>query len=144
MAGWMNSFSNDWGSMFGSAMGGQGGSSLMGDFDWGSAISGLFGGGGSSGGSSSGDYGDIFKAILGGVGGYATAKMDEKSLKEAGKQQRKTLSFQAQLGDFYNQKDKVRKRAALDTYGQFSLLDRYAPNRTAARPIDAPPMPSID
>lgn len=144
--------SNDWGSMFGSALGGgSGGSSLIGDFDWGSTLSGIFGGGSSS--SSEFDLGslfnssnssDIFKAILGGVGGYATAKIDEKTAKEAGRQQRKTLDFQAQLTDYYKQKDKVRKRAALDTYGQFSLLDRYAPNRTPSGSIDQSNKPALD
>ena len=155
MAGWMDSLSNSWGSMFGTALpSGIGSSSLASSFDWGSALSSIFSGGSGSsssssssflsnlfGGSGSSTSSDIFKAILGGIGGYAGAVMDEKAVKQAGEQQRKTVSFQAQLADYYNQKDKVRKRAALDTYGQFSLLDRYAPNRTPAPSIDMPTMP---
>lgn len=115
--------------------GSKGGSSL-----WGAAGSFLGGmlGGGSGGGSGSSN---IWQSILGGLGGAAQSFMDEKQLREAGKEQRKTLRYGAELQDFYAQKDKYRKRRALDTYGQFSLMDRYAPGYTAAPPLDQPTMP---
>lgn len=103
----------------------------------GNFFSNIFGGGGS---------GDIFKAILGGIGGSADAKlMIEAAQKKAeieGKEQRKSLDFSAQLDDFYNQKGKERKRLALDTYGQFDLTKRWAPNYAPnVPPVQVPTKP---
>lgn len=89
--------------------------------------------------------GDIFKAILGGIGGSADAKLTLEMAKETtklkGLEDRKSLDFTGQLEDFYKQQDKYRKRAALDTYGQFSLLKRYAPNTIPAPPVQVPTKP---
>lgn len=117
--------------------------------DWGAlagtavkAYNSYSGGSGSSGGSSSGG-GNIWESVLSGVGTAAGGYMDEKTAKEAGKQGRVTIDFAASLKDFYDQKDKVRKRAALDTYGQFSTMDRWAPNAVAAPPIEQPARPGV-
>lgn len=104
---------------------------------WLSALGGLFGGG-SGGGSSS-----LFQGLLGGLGAAAQGYMDEKAVKEAGKQQRQTIGYTAELEDFYKQKDKGRKRAALDTYGQFSLMSRYAPTANRMVPLDQPAKPGL-
>lgn len=106
---------------------------------WMKALGGLFGGG-SSGGQGGGN---IWESVLAGAGTAAGAMLDEKTAKEMGKQQRQTLDFTASLKDFYEQKNKVRKRAALDTYGQFSTMDRWAPGAVAAPPIDSPARPGI-
>lgn len=104
---------------------------------WSDLIGGFLGGDGDSGNS-----GNIWgKMLAGGVGSAAQSLIDEKTVREQGKQQRQTYSFQAELADFYNQKDKARKRAALDTYGQFSLLDRWAPNTVSTPGIDVPTKP---
>lgn len=104
----------------------------------GNVFSSLFGG--SSGGS------DIFKAILGGVGGSADAKLmielAEKKAKTEGTEQRKSLDFSAQIEDYYNQLGKQRKRTALDTYGQFDLSKRWAPNMTPSAPVQVPTKPN--
>lgn len=144
-----------WTSLFGSGAGSsivQGGSSsgfdwggLAKDFlssgssssSWGSWASKFLGGSGSSSGSNS----NIYSGILAGLGGAASAYMDQKAVEEQGKQQRKTVDFSAALEDYYNQKNKVRKRAALDTYGQFSTMSRWAPGAQAAPPIDMPNKP---
>lgn len=101
--------------------------------------------GGSSSGGGSSAWGNIFQAVLGGIGGSADAKLDFKKLEEnikgKGLEDRKTLDFTGQLEDYYKQQDKVRKRAALDTYGQFSLLDRYAPNMKPSAPVQMPTKP---
>lgn len=128
-------------------------------FDWGNLDLGDIGFGGGGGSSSSGggtDFwkglgnflggqngeGSIFgKMLAGGLGGMAQSLIDEKTVKEAGRQQRQTYSFQAELQDFYNQKDKARKRAALDTFGQFSLMDRWAPNAQPAPGVQVPEKP---
>jgi hypothetical protein len=132
----------DWGSVFGSLSdGGYGGGS---DTSSGSSSSGLWGtvaswfGGGSGGGSgSSVNWG---QAILSGLGSaadaYATKANTKEAAEEAGKQQRKTGAFAADLQDYYGQLGKQRKRTALDTYGQFSLTNRFAPNMTAQAPLD--------
>lgn len=132
----------DWGSIFGGDSGG--GSS--GGSNW---LSNLFGGG--SGGSGGG-MGNLFGALLSGLGGAAQSFLDEDALKEAGKQQRenikeqskearKTTDFEAQLMDYYKQKDKARKRYALDSYGQFSLLNKWAPGYAGDRPVEVPTKP---
>lgn len=106
----------------------------------GKAVSGIFGGGSNLGS-------DIFKALLGGVGGSANAKLEmETYIKKAeteGKEQRKTNLFEYQLKDYYTQQDKVRKRAALDTYGQFNQIKRWAPNYVPNNPaIPVPALPN--
>lgn len=93
---------------------------------------------GGDGGNSSGN---IYEGILAGLGGAADALISKEAVEEQGKQSRKTLDFKYALEDFYNQKNKVRKRAALDTYGQFSTMNRWAPNATAAPAIDQPAKP---
>lgn len=120
--------------------------------DWGSLIGSIAGSylnsSGSGGGGSSNGYADIFKAILGGIGGSSDAKLTVALAKEKaeteGKQDRKTLDFTSQLNDYYGQLGKQRKRTALDTYGQFSLMDRYKPNYTPAAPVQMPARPSLD
>lgn len=129
--------STDWGSVFGDGNGTMSDSSGSGSGWW----SKLFGGGGSGSGSSG--YGNIFGALLGGLQGAAAAKLDEKAVKQAGIEHRKSSAFEADLVDYYKQKDKSRKRVALDTYGQFSQLKRWAPNyqNTAAVEVPAKPNP---
>lgn len=143
----------DWTDMFGGGDGSSGGSG--GGIDFGGILDNMDSWGGGSGGDSSnwlntiGGFlggkdgeGSIFgKMLAGGIGGMAQSLIDEKTVKEAGKQQRQTYSFQAELQDHYLQKDKKRKRAALDTFGQFSLLDRWAPNAKPAPPVDVPQKP---
>jgi hypothetical protein len=141
----------DWGSVdLGSIFGGGGGSSGS---SWGSMLGSLFGGGGSSSGGS----GDIFGALLSGLAGGAAASLDAKSLKEIqnlrgqqaleqlkeqGLQGRKSLDYEYQLKDYYGQQDKGRKRVALDTYGQFSQLDRIKKNYTQAPGVQIPNKPT--
>lgn len=91
--------------------------------------------------------GDLFKALLGGIGGSASAKLDLKMLVEkekvSGLEQRKTSLFEQELLDYHKQNEKVRKRAALDTYGQFSQINRWAPNYVPRNPpIQAPAKPN--
>lgn len=101
---------------------------------WLSSIVGAFGG-----------SSNLWGAVLGGIGTAAGAKMDAKSAatlaRLQGEEQRKTLGYGAALEDHYSQKNKIRQRKALDTYGQFSLLSRYAPNYQAPAPLDQPPLP---
>lgn len=109
-------------------------------------LSSLFGGGG-GGSSGGGIWGNIFQAILGGVSGSADAKlgieMAEKKAKIEGVEDRKTLDFTAQLNDYYNQLGKQRKnKVALDSYGQFSLMNRYAPNYTPSPGVQVPTKPT--
>lgn len=159
MAGWMDGLgSSDWGDLFGA--GNDGGSS----FDWGNVnVSDWFGGGSgmdmgsSSGGSGWGSFfgnlakgfsgdgsdGNIWSQILaGGMNGYASAGLNQKLLETKGKEDRKSTAFEAELVDFYKQQDKQRKRAALDTYGQFSTIKNWSPNYTAAPPVQVPTKPT--
>lgn len=108
----------------------------------GSFVGGIFGGGGNS-------SNDLFKALLGGIGGSAdaklTAEMYVKKAQAEGLEQRKSSLFEQELLDYAKQQDKVRKRAALDTYGQFSQISRWAPNYVSKNPaIQTPAKPNPD
>lgn len=140
--------------------GGSGNYGDSGSFDWGS----VWGGGDSAWGSSSssGSSGGFWSGILSGVSswfgddddngnssswwnaasGVAGAYLSKEAMEEKGKQDRQTTAFEAELADYYKQKDKQRKRVALDTYGQFSLMNRWAPNATAAPALDTPAKPN--
>ena len=116
---------------------------------WLSSVGNFVGGLFSSGGGNSGNnaWGDIFKALLGGIGGSADAKLTgEMYVKKAeteGREQRKTSLFEQELLDYSKQQDKVRKRAALDTYGQFSQINRWSPNYVSKNPaIQTPAKPN--
>lgn len=117
---------------------------------WGSMISGMFGGG-SSGGSSSGIWGNIFQGILGGLGAMASGNGNQglSADQQVGlgwhqeEAARRNIGYAAEMEDYMKQKDKMRKRAALDTYGQFSLLSKYAPNYKAAPPVDPGTKPGL-
>lgn len=157
MADWMSGLGSwDWGDMFGA--GNSGGSG----FDWGSVDLGSIFGGGSSGGDSSsgGGWGSFFGNLLNGIGGsggsdgniwgqilaggingYASAGLNEKLLETKGKEDRKSTAFEAELVDYYKQKDKSRKRTALDTYGQFSTMGKWAPNYTPSPAVQVPNKP---
>lgn len=126
----------DWGSLWGDlSKGVNDSSSSSGDGGWMNTLGNWLGklGGGDS---SSGGGGNIYSSLLGGLSGAAEGIISKEAVEEQGKQSRKTLDFQAALQDFYKQKDKVRKRGALDTYGQFSTMDRWAPGAQSAPPID--------
>jgi hypothetical protein len=148
--GWLDSGDSwDWGDAwdtasdwFGSSDGGGGDSGGSSWSDWAGKIGDMFGGGGESGSSG---WSNIFGAMLGGLAGGADAKLGIEMVREKAKlegaEERRSLGFAADLEDFYKQKDKARKRAAIDTYGQFSLMDRWAPNATAAPQVDLPTKP---
>lgn len=109
----------------------------------GSFVGGLFSSNSGSGSAGS----DIFKALLGGIGGSAdaklTAEMYVKKAQTEGLEQRKSSLFEQELLDYAKQQDKVRKRAALDTYGQFSQISRWAPNYVSKNPaIQTPAKPN--
>lgn len=105
---------------------------------WGDLVGGI---GSLFGGGDSGSSGNIYSSLMSGLGGAADALISKEAVEEQGKQSRKSLDFQAALEDFYKQKDKVRKRGALDTYGQFSTMSRWAPGAQAAPPVDQPQKP---
>lgn len=142
----------DWGSVWGDigqsggtisnllkGIGGSSGGSSSGGLL--NTIGNLFGGGSGGGGGSSGGMGNLFGALLSGLGGAAQAWMDEDMVKEAGKQQRQTRAFEADLADYYKQKDIYRNRRALDAYGQFSLLGKYAPTYSGDPAVEVPTKP---
>jgi hypothetical protein len=110
---------------------------------WASAIGSLFGGGDKGNGGSSNIWGSILSGLGGAAEGYLSGKDAKEALETRGKEDRKTIDFEYGLKDYYTQKDKVRKRAALDTYGQFSLTDRFAPGMVAAPPVQQPPKPGV-
>lgn len=139
----------DWGSVwdtagdwFGSSSGGSGGGG--GGGGWLDTLQGIFTDDGDVA-AGSGWGNNIFTSMLGGLAGGADAKLGLEMVKQQAKlrgaEERKTLGFAGELEDFYKQKDKSRKRAALDTYGQFSLMNRWAPTAQASSAVDVPNKP---
>jgi len=111
---------------------------------WLSAIGNLFSSGGDSGGGNG--WSNIFQALLGGVSGSADAKLSVEAVKKKaeaeGLESRKNSLFEYQLLDLAKQQDKYRKRAALDTYGQFNQIKKWAPNYVPNNPaIQVPAIP---
>lgn len=146
--GWMSSIIG--------AMGGAGNTSAASSgINWGSLINTAAGAYGAYQGSKqpsststgTGSTSNIWGSLLSGLGGAAEGYLSGKDLKESletrGKEDRKTIDFEYGLKDYYTQKDKVRKRAALDTFGQFSLTDRFAPGMTAPAPVQQPVKPGV-
>lgn len=139
----------DWGSAWDTAsdwFGSSGGDTGSSGTDWGkwaSTIGNIFGGGDGEG--SGGGWNNIFGAMLGGLAGGADAKLGLEAVREKAKlegaEERKSLGFAGDLEDYYKQKEKARKRTAIDTYGQFSLLDRWAPNAAPAPAVEVPTKP---
>lgn len=95
----------------------------------------------------------IWSSVLSGVGSFASSYLDKKTNKEnnaftleamiaKGIEERKTLSYGAQLEDYYKQKNKQRQRAAVNSYGQFNLVKDVMP--TNSPPVDVPAMPSLE
>lgn len=152
--GWMSSII---GAMGGAGNAAGAGQITGGGFDWGSLLNtavnayGAYQGSkapsGAAAGSGTGGTSNIWGSLLSGLGGaaegYLSGKDLEESIKQKGKQDRTTIDFEYGLKDFYTQKDKVRKRAALDTYGQFSLTDRFAPGIKPAPPVEQPAKPGV-
>ena len=140
---WFSGLINAGSSLFG---GGGSSSSGSGSF-WGnvgSALGGLFGSSGSnnSGGNNSNIWGSILSGLGGAAQGYLSGKDLKEGISERGKEDRKTIDFEYAIKDFYDQKNKARKRVALDTYGQFSLTDKFAPGMGNATPVDVPNKPN--
>lgn len=159
----------DWGSTVSDIFGGGGGgvdyssllgtvagasSSAGGNSNWLSTLGNMLGGSGGSGGEAATGgnsmYGELFKGILSGVGASASAKGDLAMNKEVtqvkGLEDRKTTAFEAELLDYYKQRDNSRKFKALDQYGQFSRVSKFAPSYkpTYMGPVDpglTPPQP---
>jgi hypothetical protein len=126
----------DWTSdMGGSGTDGSGGGGWM------NMVGKMFGGGG-QGGSGGGIFGALLSGLGGAAGSWMDGKNSEKAMKMKGEQDRKTLAYTADLEDYFKQKDKVRKRVGLDTYGQFSQLKRWAPNYVDTPMPDQPAKPT--
>jgi hypothetical protein len=138
---WTDYLGGDWGDGSGSFLGDLGGGDSSSGGGILNGIKSIFGGGSSSGG------GNIWTSLLGGLAGAADAKISGQDLKDSiklqGTEQRKTADFEAALKDYYTQQDKVRKRQALDTYGQFSLMDRINPGYQDTPPVQMPPKPTV-
>lgn len=61
-----------------------------------------------------------------------------------GVENRRTSAFEAELKDYFDQRDKYNKRVALDSYGQFSVMDRRSPGHVATPLPAAPVKPNVE
>lgn len=96
--------------------------------EWGGAIVDSY----SSASSGSGASNSIWSSVLSGIGSYASDYLKSKDTKEQnaftleaqrqkGLEDRRSLSYAADLQDYYKQLDKSRSRTALDGYANLSL-----------------------
>lgn len=92
------------------------------------------------GGSSGSSSGNIWGSLLGGLSGAAGAVLSAKDARDMlelkSKDDRLAMAFEAELVDYYKQRDKQRKRSALDVYSQYG----YGPKAPA---IDVPAKPTV-
>lgn len=89
-------------------------------------------------------FGDIIYGVLGGLAAKSERKDSERATKEAtqeaGRQNRATAEFQADLDYYYNQKLRGEKARALDSnYRQFSTVPQFAPGFQRGTGLDALP-----
>lgn len=110
-----------------------------------------------SSGSSSSSNSGMWSSILSGVGSYASDYLKRKDDKDTlatsfenaleaqrqkGIEERRTLSYAAELEDYYNQQNKLRDRTAVSPYGKFNLMQNLMP--TTSTPISTPTKPSLE
>lgn len=110
-----------------------------------------------SGFTSSGSSGNsnIWGAVISGVSslasGYLGSKSKEKDnaaalmmtkeqIEAQGYQNRLNSQFEADLLDYYKQKDKARDRVALNQYGRYNLMDNLMP--TSSPQVEVPNKPT--
>lgn len=105
--------------------------------------------------SSGSGWSDLLGGVMAGIGGAAQASREGKENAQnhewalalaalQGDQARRTTAFEAELKDYYDQRDKHNKRVALDTYGQFSVMDRRSPGYVPPQTPAAPTKPSLE
>lgn len=100
-------------------------------------------------------WSDLLGGVMSGLGGMAAANSAEDAAEQGhewalaiealrGNENRRTSLFEAQLADYVKQKDNFNKRVALDTYGQFSVLNRRSPGYVPPAAPVAPTAPSLE
>lgn len=105
--------------------------------------------------SSGSGWSDLLGGVVSGLAGSAAANRQDDQRNEdntwalalqamRGNQDLGRTAFEAELLDYAKQKDNYRKRVALDTYGQFSVMNRLSPGyKPAAAPV-APTKPRVE
>lgn len=75
---------------------------------------------------------DWFTAVLEGIGSYFGSDDNESGAmdKDSFKWTARLHAFDAELEDYYKQRDKAEMRRGANEYAKFSSLDRWAPNYT--------------
>lgn len=105
--------------------------------------------------SSGTGWSDLLGGIMSGIGQSARNRREDEQAEQGhewalaiealrGAENRRTSAFEAELKDYYDQRDKYNKRIALDSYGQFSVMDRRSPGHVAPPLPAAPVKPSVE
>ncbi len=115
---------------------------------WWDTVSGWFSDSGSSSGNSN-IWGGIISGIGSAASGYLGSKSKDKDIAanermvaQKGYEDRLSMQFAQQLQDYDRQLERSRNRAALNTYGQFNLMDKIMP--TTSTPVQVPQMPQVN
>lgn len=105
--------------------------------------------------SSGGGNGNMWGAIISGVGSVASGflankgkekdnaaalMMTKEQIEAQGYQNRLNSQFEADLLDYYKQKDRARDRVTLNQYGRYNLLDKVMP--TSSPGVEVPNKPT--
>lgn len=105
--------------------------------------------------SSGKGWGDLLGGVMSGLAGSAAANREDDKNEQSnewavalqalrGQQALQETAFSKELEDFYKQRDVQRDKVALDTFGQFSVLNRMSPGYKAPAPTPAPVKPSVE
>lgn len=105
--------------------------------------------------SSGSGWSDLLGGVMSGLAGSAAANREDKNNEQShewaialqalrGQQDLQRLAFEDQLKDYAEQRDIHRNKVALDTFGQFSVLNRMSPGYKPPAPTPAPVKPSLE
>lgn len=105
--------------------------------------------------SSGSGWSDLLGGVVSGLAGSAAANREDDQLAQnnewaialqalRGEQDIRRTAFERELEDYYDQRDKYRDRVALDTYGQFSVMNRRSPGYKPGPAPVAPTKPRLE
>lgn len=106
----------------------------------------------SSGSGNSNIWGAVISGVSSLASGYLGSKskdkdnaaamlMSKEQIEAQGYQSRLNSQFEADLVDYYKQKDKERDRVALNQYGRYNLMDKLMPTNSPA--VQVPQKPTV-
>lgn len=105
--------------------------------------------------SSGSGWSDLLGGVVSGLAGSAAAnRQDDRAAQDntwaialqalRGEQDLQRTAFERELEDFYERSDTQRDKVALDTFGQFSVMNRRSPGYKPPAATPAPVKPRLE